>query len=563
MKLTIAGTQVALPMDAKISIEKTSPFTNEITGSFSYPFPVPTIPNQQLLGWPGRLQRVGDIADQTFILEDSGLQVFRGEVDYDDVTAKEIGVILKSGYTEFYKKMEGKMLSDIDFGAEAWPITTGVVTNKASLDAAIDAKMIEWTAANTIDNGKYVLSTFVIGMEYADGDLYVNKYIHSDGSLGIKYLHSGNQHSEGSYCLQFKIRFLIKKIFEFAGYTIIEDVLTGSSFFDKVVLFSNIITIVYLSTKNTVAPVMNSLRYSILMPEIEVLSFLESAKSMFCLMYEIDERKKEVRVKYKKDIFLPENFDNTKFRELVGWSHSEQKSAKGFTLKYTTQDDELATYTDFPDLVNMVSILPAPTQEGQVIGLASAIGRGRLYLTVKTDNEILEWQKVGRLRQVLSGDGENVAEINVKVPEQTSYKIVSGSNEWNLECPALRNIKRSYKYNITTIIGLTVTLYHGIRAMDGKNIAYASFDQYSLDGTIDTGITLAPAYLYENMYKEFLNWQTYRARSFTKYIELSLTQLLSLQWGKRYNIDGIEIILDKINFELPHKGTVKIEGYIS
>jgi len=280
-------------------------------------------------------------------------------------------------------------------------------------------------------------------------------------------------------------------------------------------------------------------------------------------MYEIDERKKEVRIKYKKDVFLPENFDNTKLTELVGWSHSEQKSSKGFTLKYTAQDDELATYTDFPAFVNMVGILPAPTQEDQVISLTSAIGRGRLYLTVKTDNEVLEWQKVGRLRQVLSGDGENVTEINVKVPEQTTYKLVSGSNEWNLECPALRNIMRSFKYNITTVTGLTVTLFHGIRAMAGKNIVYASFDQYSIDGTIDTGITLAPAYLYENMYKEFLNWQTYRARAFTKYIELSLVQLLDLQWGKRYNIEGIEIILDKINFELPHKGTVKIEGFTS
>jgi len=52
------------------------------------------------------------------------------------------------------------------------------------------------------------------------------------------------------------------------------------------------------------------------------------------------------------------------------------------------------------------------------------------------------------------------------------------------------------------------------------------------------------------MYSEFLNWQTYRARAFTKYIELTLVQLVALQWGRRYNIDGIEVILDKINNEL-------------
>lgn len=563
MKLTIAGKQVALPIETKISIERKSPFANEDTGSFSYPFPVPTVPNQQILGWPGRLQRVGDIADQSFILEDSGLQIMRGEVDYDDVTAQEIGVILKSGYTEFYKKMEGKKLSEVNFGSESWPIQSAVVTNKDTLDTAIDAKMTEWNAANTNDNGKYVLSTFIIGMDYAAGDLHVNKYIHSDGSYGIKYFHAGVQHAEGSYCLQFRLPFLIRKIFESAGYTIMEEVFSDSALFNKVILFSNILTIVYLNTKNTISPVMDSLKYSILMPDIEVLSFLESFKNMFCLMYEIDERRKEVRIKFKKDIFLPENLDAMEIRELAGWTHSEQKSQKGFTLRYMAQDDELATWSEYPELVFAVSLLPAPTIENQIVSLASAVGRGRLYITIKTGNEVLEWQKVGRLREVLMGEGENVVEIDIKIQGQTEYKIVSGTTEWNLECPDLRNVARSWKNNITILPYFAVTLYHGIKIIDGKSISYSSADQYSINGTIDTGISLTPAYLYNNLYSEFLNWQTYRARAFTKYIELSIIQLLALQWGKRYNIDGIEVIFDKINFELPHKGTVKIEGFTS
>jgi hypothetical protein len=398
-------------------------------------------------------------------------------------------------------------------------------------------------------------------MDYSVGDLYVNKYIHSDGSTGIKYFHAGTQHAEGSYCLQFRIGFVVKKIFESAGYTITEEVFSGSEFFNKAVLFSNILTIIYLSTKNTIAPVMDSLQYSTLMPSLKVLSFLESVKNMFCLMYEIDERKKEVRIKYKKDVFLPVNLDTMKITELVGWIHDEQKTQKGFILRYTAQDDELATYTDYPEWGTAVSVLPTPTIENQVVKLTSAIGRGREYLTVKTDNEVLEWQPVGRLREVKVGDGENKAEIDAKIPDQLQYKIVSGSTEWNFECPGLRNIKRSYKCNITTMTYFAITLYHGIKTLSGKNFTYASFDQYSIDGTIDTGMSLKPIYLYDNLYKDFLNWQTYRARAFTKYIELSLIQLVALQWGKRYNIDGIEVILDKINYELPHKGSVKIEGF--
>ncbi len=554
MKLTISGKQVALPSDAKISIEKTSSFTGDETGSFSYPFPVPTLPNQQLLQWPGKLQRAGDLPDQTFILEDSGLQIFRGEVDYEDITSTEIGLILKSGYTEFYKKMEGKMLSGIDYGSESWPISSATSPNLT----AINAKMTEWNNANSTDNGKYVLSQFIIKMLYAQGDLYVNKFFHTTGANGIRFLwQAGAGAYYACYGLQFKVFFLISKIFESAGYTIAEEVLSQSPFFNKLVIFSNIISI-NVSSTGSISPVLSTLKYAMLMPEIEVLTFLESFKNMFCLLYEIDERKKEVRIKFKNDVFRPENLDPMNIRELTGWVHSEQKSKKGFALRYTSQENELDTWTDFPAFIDVVPVLPAPSEEGKIV--MSSFGR---YYITQNNEGVLEWNEVGRLREVSEGESDNISEIKVIVPPQKRYKIVSGANEWNLECPVFNTIFRDGKLNFIVIPQFAVTLYHGIKTMDGISIPYASFDRFSLDNSIDTGMSLKPVYLYENFYEQFLDWQTYRARSFTKYIQLTLTQVLALQWGKRYNINGIEIILDKINFELPHHGTVKIEGYTS
>ena len=553
MKLTISGNQVVLPADAKISIEKSSPFSGDDTGSFSYPFPVPTLPNQQLLGWPGKLQRIGDVPAQAFILEDSGLQVFRGEVDYEDITSREIGVILKSGFTEFYKKMEGKMLGDIDFGSESWPIAVSSSVNLT----AINAKMAEWNNANSTDNGKYVLSQFIIKMIYATGDLYVNKFFHTTGANGIRFLFNGSGYYYASYCLQFRVHFLIRKIFESAGYTIAGEVLSQSPFFNKLVIFSNILTICAIGNVS-ITPAINTLQYATLMPEIEVLAFLDSFKNMFCLMYEIDERKKEVRIKFKKDIFLAENLDPVNIPELTGWVHKEQKSKKGFTLKYAAQENELDTYADFPNMIEIMPVLPEPTEESKIY-LSSF---GRYYITINNDG-VLQWQEVGRLREVSEGTGENVAEIEAKVPPQKAYIIQSGVNEWSEECPVFNTIFRDGKENITIIPYFAITLYHGIKTYDGVSIPYASFDRYSLDGTIDTGISLKPAYLYPNFWEAFLSWQTYRARPFTKYISLSLSQVLALQWGKRYNINGTEVILDKINFELPHYGTVKIDGYTS
>jgi len=129
-------------------IERSTPLLNDDTGSFSFPFPVPTLPNQRVLGWPGNLERTGDIPDQTFVLEDSGLQILLGEVDYDEITKDEIGVILKSGFTEFTKRMEGKKLGDIEYGGETWPINTPQVpwTTEAltPLTNGINNKILEW-----------------------------------------------------------------------------------------------------------------------------------------------------------------------------------------------------------------------------------------------------------------------------------------------------------------------------------------------------------------------------------------------------------------------------------
>src|SRR5665647_91074 len=594
MKLTVAGNQIALTEGAVISIERSTPFLNDDTGSFSFPFPVPTLPNQRALGWPGSLERSGDIPDQTFILEDSGLQVFRGEVDYDEITVNEIGIILKSGFTEFTKKMEGKKLGDIDFGSETWPIPNGTEVWQ-ELDHVVDnlnAKLVVWDNANTTNNGKYVVAPFYIqdaptgslspylvnaqqfqwikngGAEYivgAGGWTELSKW----GVLGET---DGYGYSEAMYCVQFYVSFVIQKIFESAGYTIAEDMFAESEF-NKAIVYGRITQIamsVHWSEPVSLIPAKDSLKYSELMPEIQILDFLNQVKSMFCLMYEIDELKKEVRIKFKKDIFLPDNLDGMKINELAGWTHKEQKALKGFALRYTSQDDKLATHTEYPEWIDVVSALPTPTTEDKILCLFSAIGRKRLYMTVKNNGGALEWQEVGRLKQCFVGDGENEIEIDVKIPVQKTWS----NGGYSAECPSFTSISKNmdspyfyYGCNVanraayTAISFLAISLYHGRKTFSYRNYPYTSFDQYSLDGTIDTVMSLKPIYLYDNVYLEFLNWQTYRAREFTKYIQLSLLKLLALQWGKRYMINGSVVILDTINYDLPYTGTVEVSGF--
>jgi len=586
MKLRIGNKPIALTEGTKISIERSSPLLNDDTGSFSFPFSVPTLPNQQVLGWPGRLERSGDIPDQSFILEDLGMQVFRGEVEYDEITVNEIGLILKSGFTEFTKKMEGKKLGEIDFGGETWPIPNGQFAwNTPAVTAqktAINNKLLEWDAANTTGNGKYAVAPFFISRPDAPAWGYVEEvnaqtydinyplgrvsFLSPWGSIGQT---SGYGYMEASYSLQFYVSFVVRKIFESAGYTIAEDNFAESEF-NKAVIYGNIIHIamsVEGSSPVAVIPALASLNYNTLMPEIEIISFLNRIKDMFCIMYEIDELKKEVRIRFKKNVFYAENLADMKMVELAGWIHKEERTAKGFSLRYKAQGNELDTYTDFPEFIQLKATLPTPTVKGEIVLSAFA----RYYITIKNDANILEWKEVGRLREVTAGEGENVTELNVGVPPQTTYMC----NGVEFECPAVLSITKNpavpsfggYGVNvlnkpaITIVYFLAISLYHGRKTFTTISIPYTSFDQYSRKGAIDTGVSLKPAYLYDKVYKEFLNWQTYKARAFTKYLALSLPQLLALQWGKRYMINGVVVIFDTLNYELPYCGQVEAIGF--
>ena len=586
MKLTIAGNQIALTEGTVISIERSTPFLNDDTGSFSFPFPVPTLPNQRVLGWPGNLERAGDIPDQTFVLEDSGLQILLGEVDYDEITVNEIGIILKSGFTEFTKRMEGKKLGDIEYGGETWPINTPQVpwTTEAltPITNGINNKLLEWDAANTTNNGKYVVCPFFISrsdapawgfVEEVNAHTYDVNYAMGRVSFFRPWSNigqtSGYGYQEASYSLQFYVSFVLRKIFENAGYTIGVDDFFDSEF-NNAIIYSNIIHIA-MSVKNSepvaVIPSLTSLEYKTLMPKIEILDFLKMIQDMFCVMYEIDELKKEVQIKFKKNIFLPENLDGMKIVEMAGWSHMEQKAFKGFALRYKDQDDELDTFTEWPEISIVKLTLPAPTVEGEIFQSSY----DRSFITEKNDADTLVWKEVGRLKEVKTGEGEFEVELNVNVPKQTTYLC----NGLNFECPSILSISKNpsipsfagYGVNVlnkpavTFVEALYVTLYHGRKTFTTIGTPYTSFDRYSRDGTIDTGMSLKPAYLYDKVYLEFINWQTYRARGFTKYIQLSLLQLLALQWGKRYMINGTVVILDKINYDLPYTGTVEISGF--
>jgi hypothetical protein len=568
MKLTIGGQVISLPEGAQIDLEKSSPILNDDTGSFSYPFPVPTKPNEQRLGWPGRLQRVGDIPDKSFILEEQGMQVLRGEVEYDDVTDDEIPVVLKSGMTDFFSKMDGVKLSKIDMGKETlWPETTTWEN--------VQSKIAQWSNYNDVDNSPLITAPCKM-IENFDIDWNDSKNIIANSVKSARInVHNTDSTLKllfailysyvlgfGYFMLQAKVWWVLEKIFMQCGYTVLLNELKTNAFTNKLELFTRPFYVSGSANNPAGTPTgackmvfYGELEYAKIMPDVLAIDFVNAIMDLLCVRIDIDERTLEVSILFRKKIFEAGNVDQMRIKELTGRIHSEQKSKKGFTLSFADQDDELDTRSDYEITATVATTLPSPTNENDIYHVTST---DRDFICLKDDADVLYWRRLGRLKRFVDGDGEEPTEIKVKVPKQEEY---FSAEVPKIEIQPLSDLSDGYFVPLSEII---ISVYRGRQNFNGYNVPFICADKYSIGETYPLKsftTALTPAYLNEQFYNDWLKWRAYRARFFTKYIQLTLPQLLALKWGKRYVVSGVEFILTKINYTLPHRGVVKVEGW--
>lgn len=535
MKLSIANQAIAIPEDASISIEKSSPVLGNDATSFSYPFPVPRLPNHQVLGWPGRLERIFDIPATSFILEDHGIQVAAGEVEFDDIDDKNIGVILKSGSTEFWAKIKDLKMADIDFGSEAW---LGDITTLAAINAKIQA----WDAYNAAENSGVIAVKWAMNNEDSSAEIIGNTW-HTYQS-NPEYI---------PFMLQFRAWYLIEKIFEHFGYTIAADYLKTSEFVSLIV-FTQPFYFSFLGVPNSsfqVDPPVYTINYAEIMPDITVQDFLDGIKSMPGLVFLIDDQNKQVTITFQRSLFDPESIDLMPITELKGWIHREHVTTDGYQLAYQSQDDENDTKIDYIINETVADTLPSATIEGRIVHITSV---DQDYITKKLAiDSSLYWSVIGRLKPVISGNGGMKIEFPVKVPPSRDIDDVLHPY---LGIDPARKSGVLYLIN-NDMTELYVSLYRGIVSYGGTSQPLICAEKWVPQATP----SLVPADLYTDVFEDYITWKTLYARSFTKYIQLTLPELIALQWDKRYFIGGIRVVLEKINYELPWAGIVKVEGY--
>lgn len=551
MKLTANGEQIILFEDSTLSIERNSPLFNDQTGAFSYPISVPRRENNKALGLPGRLTRVGDIPEKTFVLEDRGVKLMTGTVEFDAVPDAEVGMILESGMTEFYAKMKDVSLGKVDFG------TINLNQNWQNIVDSLN----EYSEA---ERANYIATPFRITT--TEGVFIVNS-IGGDGDLQGTGIAVGEHY----YCLQFRFSFLLTKIFESAGYSIVLNEFETSEL-NNAIMFGKIFGMhvwgVYGGTKlfhNWIDT--DTMVLADLMPDDEnVVDFISKVKTLFCLAIDINERTKEVSIYFKKKIFEVQNVDS-KFqqRELAGGENYEQVTSEGMKLTYSAQtDDDLACEFEFSiyETVETYSSLPTPTAANKaLIYKVAATNRTYIVENTGTDSEpTWKWKRYARLKPFTEGTAETEFELQVYVPRQTTEEM-EFCNNTELDLPFVSATLNESKF--LTNIPFAISMYHGRKNVGGYNMPITTFDEYFMQGTYSFATNLLPATLYNLVYAEWMQWKTYRARKCVKYLEVSLWELVMMQWYKRYLVNSVALVISTINYEVPFTGTVKIEAFTS
>jgi hypothetical protein len=569
MKLTIAREQVALYPDSVLSIEKLSPVLNEKVGSFSYPFTIPTQPNQLKLGWPGKLERTGDLPSTSFVLEDQGIQVLRGEIEYDTISREDISLILTTGITEFYGTIDrlpddASSLSDIDFGNETWFLGKTPYAHFYS-------KLSSWDGRNREENTPVLAAPFQF---YEDGAAMKFGNRHNDqGFLSHPLSDIGKYYI---YQLQFRAWCVLEKIFTHFGYSVITNQLREGVFKDLLILGRPFR--VTLSSPDPhvwpnldpsdviVDPQMGNMEYSYFMPSVSTYDFIEELRIYMGLAYVIDDLKKEVRILQLKSVLSPDD-GVTELTELSGWQHKEGKRSSGnadggYSISYMPQDDPLdnradySIYTTAPTWYQMPHYSTVP--EGNVVHIQDT-GRDMLQ-TIDQETQTY-WKQIGRLKPCTEGLQTTRFEFNIKVPA-TDYtnNMFSGPRLKLVHTAYLNSL---YIYDMEQIY---VSLYRGMFTnfvvttvpYQVVPIPFMSADRFMSNVTLD----LSTGTLLSTVFYDFIEWQNSNPRSFTKYFRMTLPQVMRLQWSSRYVVDGIKIILSKINYDIPFTGIVKVEGYV-
>ncbi|WP_372772092.1 hypothetical protein [Mangrovibacterium sp.] len=581
MEVTVNNKQIFLPTDAKISIERNSPVLDSDKGDFSYPIEIPARPNNNILGFPGRLTRKSALPEQIFRMKDHRLNVLAGVVDYDDdgCTSDSLSIIFKSAASRLYSFINDKTLRDLNFGGmEIWGDDANLVQFEAVLS--------EWNGYNTDVAPAYGAILAPCGLKDGDTLKIANRVDPATGNMAPDYDTTGQIVYHGYsrprmkidelFMFQFFIWYVLERIFLDAGYTIGTNDLKDSDYANTVLLTNPMRVTGYWMPEYTYPPTQTLLpeenrmfpydviSFKDLMPSVDVGDFMEAVESMFALQFKIDELRGTVDILFKDNIFQKQPISNHRLKLLEGMKTSALPEFTGYRLAYGSQDNSDDTEEDFVVSRTIITAtLPDPELEGEVVYFPQY---DSYYETIDNDGT-LEWKRIGRLKAVSSGsDPYFEREIKLKVPAN-----VAGGGAEVPQITASLSTKEQSSGVVAELQSAYVSMYRGVGQLSDITFPLLCAEKFTLyDESLsyvqvgfDEHLQLIDWFESGGLRDIQLNFLTAMvgARHFVCQFKATLVDVLLLQFDERYAFPDFIALFEKISYDLPFDGIVEIEGY--
>ena len=563
-----------------LDLEEENPFLQlgaEIKGQYSLPFSIPcTEKNMRLLGFPNLIQARKSTAGIDAVLMIGGLQHSRGQVKIETTNNHiihpqrgTISLYYLFGISDFYKLVENKYLTDLEYGSDYSFPRGNNLSNPNREDPTIFFGYITDVMRNgTPDTHEFAI--FPVINEGDPGSNYENVLfqanvpnsfaIHTDSLLPvINYTSYSYAEWKNNICPFPYLHWVIKKLFQNFQWKVQSELFDDPDFKKITLLHSGKIE---QYRKN---PVTWNMKNHV--PRVKIPTFLIGLANRFGLWFDFDYKKKLCTITYKKTIL--KSRDKLDITSKVGATYSGKISGTnkryGLMQQGGQPKPEFGNFTYRGEL-NNYDDLPNPS-DAILDNLYFIRGENAYYFCTEADNVV--WQKsTDNNWDIVPAEKTDDIQINCLVPGMSDMLQMRNNlgdfiNRWFvmpvINYPAENAESETfyicYHYGIRPGVNRTNSMDHPF--------PMGSAGCHDLEGNLITSKALVFDYpgdrgVYVNNWEYFLNLFKQR-EEVTIPVSFDLLDLVNFDYKKSLLIRNTEYFIKNPHFSLPLREFTQVE----
>ena len=573
LQLIINNETVDLNEDSLINITEESPVfeKDNIPGGFSFPFELPASPrNNRILSHPGRIQSsVQGGLNLPFQLYLNWRLIGTGTATIQKATSLSYSAFLQMGTGDFAGKIEGKKLSDVDFGGErTW----------------------EFKPEYTFPEDDFALfpiynENFMDNTQFKDA-WKTNRYRLNSHEAGTWFTGVNSVMAISPFPY---LGYVVNRIFNHFGFVLRENILATDPDLKQLVIYNNhdsanLVSVTKSVTKTiygrqsdgswgpiqrtvivtTINREFNTWNLQDFLPDILIKDFILTIRTLFNLAITIDNQGFVSIIKRKDLVTSGKSVPlNAKAMGLPLITISDNTA--GVKLHWEHEENDLLFSQGFKNIYDDPKLLKPPVDTLDELTLISA-----------TINEIRLVISYSLYYQYAGEEVNGVTEYSWKVFSNDFQDFIIGDkpDEYNalastlpmihfqrsiggpfIRCPHAAQLSSSIIRSASLPCSLRFLFYRGmVEDSTGTLYPYGSSDAFNPEGELLPEASLSLKWqgetgLYAQLWKDYLTWWKKR-----KVVTWTITDPSMLDFFTVYEIDNNHYILKNRSISLKYEG---------